>query len=722
MGMEVRVGPSVVTINQSSTFMVTRDDGAIEAGGELGLFAQDTRFVSHYEFGINRSPWTLVTGGGIAYSAARWYFTNPDVVTEGGPIAARALSMVVEREIGHGVCEKLTITNYSLAPVAFQFEIIIRSDFADIFDVRGHHLVDRGVIRSHWDERRCSLTNTYRHGDFHRRFLYRLHDTTSEPRFSNGRILFDVALEPQASWQAQADHVPIFGGDVRDPVNDYEQPVGVSPHMRAMQERWKIVTANCTSDNDHFDKSYEQSVDDLGSLRIYDQDFSEDVWLPAAGVPWYVTIFGRDSLIASLQTMMIHHPFALGSLERLAEHQATAMDDWRDAEPGKMPHEIRFGELAHFHLIPHTPYYGTADATSLYLITLHEAYLWTGDIGLLHRYRDVAERCLGWIDQYGDLDGDGFQEYKTRSSLGYHNMAWKDAGNAVVWPDGSQVDLPIGTCELQGYAYDAKVRMADVYTVLGDEQRARQLRAEAETLKARFNAVFWMEDEGTYGFALGGPEKRLVRSVASNAGHCLWSGIVPPERAKRVITRLLAPDMFSGWGIRTLSDKNPAFNPFDYQMGSVWPHDNAIIATGMRRYADATALHRVAKATLDAQAGFDRYRLPELFAGLQRDETSFPVQYIGANIPQAWAAGAIFMLLRAILGITADAPHGRLIVAPMLPDWLARVDLSNLKVGQARLHLRFWREGDQSRWALVEQRGEQTITVVDGREMGIKGS
>ncbi len=715
MGMEVRVGPSVVTINQSSTFLVTREDGTIEAGGELGLFAQDTRFVSHYELGINRSPWTLLNGGAISYSAARWYYTNPEVETEAGTLPARAIGMVVEREIGHGVCEEMTITNYSLTPVAFQFEIIIRSDFADIFDVRAHKLVDRGIIRSHWDDRRSALLTTYHHDDFHRRFLYRLHDTTSEPRFSNGRIVFDVALAPQASWHAQADHVPIFGADVRDPVNDLEQPVGISAHMRAMQERWKSVTANCASDNVHFNRSFDQSIDDMGALRIYDHDYSEDAWIPAAGVPWYVTIFGRDSLIASLQTMMIHHPFALGSLQRLAEHQATERDDWRDAEPGKMPHEIRFGELAHFHKIPHTPYYGTADATPLYLITLHETYLWTGHAGLLDRYREVAERCLEWIDQYGDLDGDGFQEYKTRSSLGYHNMAWKDAGNAVVWPDGTQVALPIGTCELQGYVYDAKRRMAEVYTVLGEDARAEQLRAEAEALKRRFNEVFWVEEEGTYGFALGGPEKRLVRTVASNAGHCLWSGIVPPDRADRVIARLLAPDMFSGWGIRTVSDLNPAFNPFDYQLGSVWPHDNAIIAAGMQRYGNTVGLHRVAKTILDAQSGFDRYRLPELFAGLQRDETSFPVQYLGANIPQAWAAGTIFMLLRAILGITADAPHNRLIVAPTLPDWLPRLDLRNLRVGDARLHLRFWREEDASRWELMEQHGEQTIEVIDGR-------
>jgi glycogen debranching enzyme len=636
------------------------------------------------------------------------------VTTETGAVPPRALGMVLEREIGHGVCEEITITNYSLARVAFQLEIIVRSDFADIFDVRNHALVDRGVIRSLWDERRNALTNIYHHGDFHRRFIYRLHDATSEPRFSNGRILFDVELAPQESWHAAAEHIPVFGGDVRDPVNAVEQPVGITAYMRQMQERWKTATTHCDSSDTHLNQAFAQSIDDMGALRIYDHDFSEDIWLPAAGVPWYVTIFGRDSLIASLQNMMIHHPFALGSLQRLAEHQATQIDDWRDAEPGKMPHEIRFGELAHFHKIPHTPYYGTADATPLYLITLHEAYRWTGDADLLARYRGVAEKCLEWIDRYGDLDGDGFQEYKTRSSLGYHNMSWKDAANALVYEDGSQVELPIGTCELQGYVYDAKRRMAEVYEVLGDQRRAEQLRDEAEKLKEQFNRVYWLEDEGTYAFALGGPEKRLVRSVASNPGHCLWTGIATPERARRVIARLLAPDMFSGWGIRTLSDRNPAFNPFDYQLGSVWPHDNAIIAAGMRRYGDTDAVNRILKATLDAQSGFDKYRLPELFAGLQRSPTSFPVQYVGANIPQAWAAGAIFMLLRAMLGIEADAPHRRLFVAPALPDWLTHLDLRNLKIGDTRLHLHFWRDGDGSHRHLVDQHGGEEVEVVEG--------
>ena len=713
MGMEVRVGPSVVTINQSTTFLVTREDGMIEAGSELGLFAQDTRFLSHYTFGINRLPWTLITGGAISYSEARWHHTNPAVTTETGDIPARALGMTTEREIGHGVCESVTITNYSLAPVAFQLEVIVRSDFADIFEVRADNVIDRGIVRSLWDERRGTLTNIYHHGDFHRRFIYRLHDTTSEPRYSNGRILFDVALAPQASWHMASEQIPVFGGDVRDPVNEVEQPVGITDYMRRMQQRWHEATTHCTSADVRFDQAFAQSIDDMGALRIYAHDFSADIWLPAAGVPWYVTLFGRDSLIASLQNMMIHHPFALGALQRLAEYQATALDDWRDAEPGKMPHEIRFGELAHFHKIPHTPYYGTADATPLYLITLHEAYLWTGNRTLLERYRAVAERCLMWIDQYGDLDGDGLQEYRTRSTLGYHNMAWKDAGNAVVHADGSQVDLPIGTCELQGYVYDAKRRMAEIYDALGEPERAATLRAQADTLRERFNAVYWLEDEGTYAFALGGPEKRVVRSVASNAGHCLWSGIAPPERAARVVQRLMQPDMFSGWGIRTLSDRNPAFNPFDYQLGSVWPHDNAIIAAGMRRYGQVSALHAVAKATLDAQAGFDRYRLPELYAGLQRTQTSFPVQYIGANIPQAWAAGAIFMLLRAILGIEADAPHRRLTVAPALPDWLPRLNLTNLRVGETRLHLRFWREDAASRWDVMAQDGPE-ITVVTG--------
>ena len=391
--------------------------------------------------------------------------------------------------------------------------------------------------------------------------------------------------------------------------------------------------------------------------------------------------------------MLIYPNFATATLEVLGGLQAMARDDFRDAEPGKILHEMRYGELAHFKLIPHTPYYGTADATPLYLVTLHEAWRWTGDEGLLSRHLRTAEACLEWIDTYGDRDGDGFQEYQTRSPNGYENMAWKDAGDSVPYLDGTLVKGPKALCELQGYVYDAWTRMAEIYDALGRPDRALDLREKARALRQRFNEVFWDETEGFYAYCLDG-EKRPVLTVASNPGHCLWSGIVPPERAARVVQRLMAPDMWSGWGIRTLSAKHPSYNPYSYQNGSVWPHDNAIIALGFQRYGFAAEAARIARDISAAASHFELNQVPELYAGVQRDAPGFPVQYLGANVPQAWAAGSAFMLLNAILGLAPDAPNGRLVVDPALPPWLPDITLLGLRLGDQSLDLRFWREGD----------------------------
>ncbi|MHB8515523.1 MAG: amylo-alpha-1,6-glucosidase, partial [Dehalococcoidia bacterium] len=354
-------------------------------------------------------------------------------------------------------------------------------------------------------------------------------------------------------------------------------------------------------------------------------------------------------------------------------------------------------------------YYGTADATILYLILLHETWKWLGDDALLDEHGETADRCLAWIDAYGDLDGDGFQEYKTRSTQGCENMSWKDSGDAIVYPDGSQVRPPKALCELQGYVFDAWMRMSEVFAHRGNDVRALELRRKAEALRERFEASFWCEDIGFYALALD-PEKRPVKTVASNAGHLLWSGIARPDHAARVVKRFFEPDLWSGWGIRTLSAENPAYNPFSYQLGSVWPHDNGIIALGFARYGFREEAARVARDISGAASYFEGYRLPELYAGIERTPGSFPVQYRGANVPQAWAAGSVFHLLQAILGIHADAPHGRLYVDPALPEWLPDVTLRGVGVGRATLDLRFWRDGARSRWDVVRHAGDIDVS------------
>ena len=359
-------------------------------------------------------------------------------------------------------------------------------------------------------------------------------------------------------------------------------------------DEWQRTVLKIDTSNEEFYRCYNQGVQDMAALRLPLKGTDHMVFVPAAGLPWFVALFGRDTLIVSLQTMIVYPEFAAGTLEVLGQYQATERDDYRDAEPGKILHELRYGELAHFKLIPHTPYYGTADATPLYLVALHAAWRATGDRALIERHLPNAEACLTWIDKYGDRDGDGFQEYQTRSTAGYENMAWKDSGDSVMYPDGTLVRGPKALCELQGYVYDAWLRMAEIYDELDNKRRANGLRKKAAVLFKKFNEAFWDEKSGFYAFALDG-EKKKVLSVASNVGQCLWSGIIAPERAGSVVKRLMRKDMWSGWGIRTLSADHPSFNPYNYQTGAVWPHDNSLIALGMRRYGFAAEAAAVAR-------------------------------------------------------------------------------------------------------------------------------
>lgn len=709
MPVEISVGPPVLTINQGSTFMVSDLDGEIAAESEQGVFASDTRFVSYYALFANGEKWVRLSSSPINYFAARVYLTNSKIATEDGEILDGVLALTVTRAVGDGIHEDLDLTNHALNAVRFDLEIAVRSDFADLFEVKQHSFVRRGRIETEWDKQAHELRISYNNRGFQRRLIYRLLESASTPHYANGRVTFEVALQPGDTWHSCCFYTLIQDDRIRHPLHNCEH-VMVGSDQDERQRRWLERGTRLRTSNEDMYRLYRQSVEDMGALRLYEHDLGPDTWLPAAGVPWFVAFFGRDSLIASLQNMVVDPTFARGALEMLAHYQATERDDWRDAEPGKMPHELRCGELAYLKKIPHTPYYGTADATILYLIVLHEAWQWLGDDALLHKYRDVAVRCLDWIDQSGDLDQDGFQEYQTRSSLGYENVGWKDAYDAVVYPDGSQVKQPKALCELQGYVFDAWLRMAEVFDVVGEPDRAVQLRRKAADLQQRFEAAFWCEDLGCYAFGLD-PEKRPIRTIVSNAGHCLWSGIAVPEHAARVVQRLLQPDMWSGWGIRTLSARNPAYNPFSYQRGSVWPHDNGIIALGFKRYGFGSEAARIARDISEAASCFVSYRLPELYAGIERKPGTFPVQYLGANVPQAWAAGSVFHLLQAILGLQADAPHKRLYVDPMLPAWLQDLTLSGLKVGQSALDLRFWRERDQMRWEVVGAQGDTDIHV-----------
>jgi glycogen debranching enzyme len=710
MPFKVQVGPPQIAIHQGQIILLTEPDGQINWPSDKGLYFFDTRLLSAWAVYANGDPWELLSGGASTYDTARLFLTNNAFVTEDGEVPDRTIGFMLSRGLDGGLHEDLDLTNHGSKPVRFNLEIAIRCDFADVFDVKSGKITRRGHIATTWSETEQCLSTVYRNRDFMRAISVSAHDSDSPAVFANGRISFEIDLDPGAAWHACLLY-DLTDGDRRFPAAlDCAHHTHRSAHADS-GEVWRQAAPRLHTSNEEFYRFYNQALDDMTALRLQMPGTDGEVLFPAAGLPWFVAPFGRDSLIASLQTILIDPAFARGALEVLGQLQATERDDWRDAEPGKIPHEMRYGELAHFKMIPHTPYYGTADATPLYLIVLHAAWRATGDRALLERHLPAAEACLSWIDDWGDRDGDGLQEFQTRSPVGYENMAWKDSGDSSRNTDGTLVKGPKALCELQGYVYDAWQRMAEVYDELARPDQAAMLRDKAAVLFREFNEKFWDETGGFYAFMLDG-EKRPVFSVASNPGHCLYSGIVPKERAARVIARLLAPDMSSGWGIRTLSALHPSYNPYVYQLGAVWPHDNAIIAAGFKRYGFAAEAGVIARDISRAAGHFVLHQVPELYAGIERNGTTFPVQYRGANVPQAWAAGSAFMLLQALLGIEPDAPRGVLHVDPVLPDWLPDVTLYGLRLGEQDFDIGFWRDGAATHFKVL--RGDATAVQPRG--------
>ena len=700
MALEITVGAQKLVINHGAGFIVSEQDGQIGWPTDKGFYHADTRLISTWMVFADGVKWELLNSGNITYYAARVFLTNGALPTSSGVVPARTLGMTIGRSLSGGLHEDIDIVNHGRDAVRFNLEILVRSDFADLFEVKSDHVVRRGRMTTEWSQRRSRLTTSYVNGDFRRDISISARRTKSRPVYANGRISFDVKLEPGGGWHTCLLYEITDGEKTHRPPHNCIDHCLDSPLARGLAD-WQGRALKLRTSNEEFYRFYHQAVEDMAVLRLPQWGDNRMELVPAAGVPWFVGLFGRDSLIVSLQNAIIYPDFARGSLDVLGRLQATERDDYRDAEPGKILHELRTGELAHFRLIPHTPYYGSADATMLYLIVLHNAWRTTGDRELLERHLHTAEKCLSWIDDYGDRDGDGFQEYQTRSSAGYENQGWKDSGEALVYPDGSLVKGPKALVELQGYVYDAWLRMAEIFDFLGKPKRAEVLRDKARKLFARFNNAFWDEKSGFYAFALDG-DKKPVLSVASNPGHLLWSGIVPPERAAKVVRRLMEPDMWSGWGIRTLSSDHPAYDPHSYQNGSVWPHDNGIIAQGFRRYGFAAEAAQIARDVSAAAGFFMQHQMPELYAGLQRSRTNFPVQYLGANVPQAWAAGSCFALLQAMTGVQPDAPSGKLYLDPALPDWLPDVLLRDLRVGRRLFDIQFWRDGEETRWEVVK--------------------
>ncbi len=540
-------------------------------------------------------------------------------------------------------------------------ELIFDADFADIFEVRAGPV--RKVGRVHIEQiEDYQLCFVYRRGSFYRKTCIDF----SEEAIVHGKVAtFRVSLPSKGIWKTCVIVIPILGPSTVEatkcvgellgsPFEQYkprEAPAMAVPEGAPDKPLVNIPVIN--TDHSGIVQAYRQAVDTLRALLMVQDDRYYSL---AAGMPLFMAIFGRDSIISAIQTKLLGTELMIGTLHTLAKFQARVHDKIREAEPGKFPHEVRRGELSVLEIVPHSTYYGSVDTTPLFIILLWEAYQWTGDLDLLRRFLPAAEAALVWIDRYGDIDGDGFVEYQRTTHKGLRNQGWKDSKDAIAFGDGTLAEGPIALVEVQAYVYYAKRKMADIYRLLEDLPQANKLDQAAQILQNQFDEAFWMEKEGYYAIALDG-RKRQVDSIASNPGHCLWSGIVPPQKASRIVERLMAPDMFSGWGIKTLSAEMVRHNPQSYHNGSVWPHDNSIIAAGFARYGFTKEAREVALAILDAAVAFPKHVLPELFAGYPRRTLSSPVPYLEANVPQAWASGAIIYLLETLLGVTPSGDH-----------------------------------------------------------------
>jgi glycogen debranching enzyme len=583
---------------------------------------------------------------------------------EASPDQAHGFFFRDTRSIGDGFHEDVTVINHGGEPLAFELRLDAGADFADLFEVKDA-LQKKGENSARVEG--DTLVLAYRRGDFVRETRIR---ASSEADVDERGLTFHLRIDAHSEWSTCIFVQPVTteAKAIKYRHDDEE----AKPNIGMSLAEFLANAPRLETDWDPLEHVYERSLIDLAALRFETTLFPGQP-MPAAGLPWFMTVFGRDSLLTSFQALPFVPDLAETTLRVLAKYQATEVDDFRDAEPGKILHEIRFGELTHFDERPHSPYYGTADATPLFLVLLDEVERWTGNAELVRELEPNARAALEWINRWGDRDGDGYVEYERRNKeTGLENQCWKDSWDSIRFADGSIAKGPIATCEIQGYVYDAKIRTARLARDLWDDEAlADRLERDAEELKRRFNDDFWLEERGFYALALDG-EKRPVDSLTSNAGHLLWSGIVPDGRAQRVAEQLVGEQLFSGWGVRTMADGEGGYNPIRYHNGTVWPHDNSLIAHGLARYGFRDEAARVALATLEA-ATFFRYRLPEVFAGYRRGRTSFPVEYPTASSPQAWATGTPLLLLRVLLGLEPDGDELR--SDPHLPDTIERIEL-----------------------------------------------
>jgi len=662
------VNGGLVQILDGNTFVVSDSRGDIEASltDPTGLFSFDSRFLSSWILTVNAQRLNPLSVDDLQYFEARFFL----VPGTGTVYVDSKLSVIRRRAVGDGFHEELTILNHDEKPADLKVRIDAASDFADLFEVKDA-LEKKGKYST--QVRNGSLHLRYERGTYKRQTTI---SASAPAKLDRKGLTFDVHVEPHASWTTDLDVVTAAGAGGTYIRPKYERGERrARPNMERSLERWLEDAPRLECDWDPLKVTYRRSLVDLAALR-FAPPISGGRSLPAAGLPWFMTMFGRDSIFTSLQALPFTPELAATTIQALGDWQGSRVDDFRDEDPGRILHEMRYGEMTAFEERPHSPYYGAADATPLYVVLLDEYERWTGDRKLVRAFEREARAALSWIDDYADLMGNGYISYQRRNEqTGLENQCWKDSWDSISYRDGRIPGFPRATCELQGYAYDAKVRGARLAReIWKDPQLADELERQAADLKRRFNRDFWVDDGEYFALALDN-EGRQVDALTSNNGHLLWSGIVDKTKAKRVADHLLGPRLFSGWGVRTLADGEGRYNPIGYHVGTVWPFDSSFVALGLRRYGFKDEAATIAAGILDA-AEFFGGRLPEAFGGYERSLTKYPVQYPTACSPQAWSTGAPLLLLRTMLGLEPQGDH--LIVDPALAPKIGLVGLLDI--------------------------------------------
>ncbi len=673
-----------------------------EGMGEQGIFYEGTRYLSEMSLRLwNERPLLLSS----TIESSNFLFTadlaNLDV-SRGESVAIHrgTLHLLRSRFLWHGVAyEELEFMNYGMEALRVPVSIYFAADFADIFEVRGTTRDRKGRQLDEETDSDCIVLAYEGLDNVLRRM--RIHCSPAPDRIMGPEMRFDLELKPK---QVRGFHLRM------ECQNGAASPSLAYSQARSRAYKEMNVSAESFpqihSSNSRFNDWMNRSVADVQMMTIGNSERN----YPYAGVPWFSTVFGRDGIITALQTLWIDPSIAKGVLEFLAETQATEVNESREAEPGKILHELRHGEMANLGEIPFARYYGSVDATPLFVMLAGEYYQRSGDKALIQHLWPNIQAALQWMDDYGDIDGDGFVEYAPHGNKGLIQQGWKDSNDSVFHADGSLAEPPIALCEVQGYVYAAKLAASHLAGELGDQKTCTRLESQAAALRDKFEEAFWCEDLGLYALALDGYKKGVCRVRTSNAGHTLFSGIASPEHARKTAHSLLEPDFFSGWGIRTLASGEPRYNPLSYHNGSVWPHDNALIASGFGRYGFRNLAGRVMLALLDVSSFMELHRLPELFCGLERRRGEGPTLYPVACSPQAWAAAAPFMLIQACLGLTIEGARNRVVFErPCLPEGIPQLSIRGLRVGPASVDLFFERQADNVRVQVLEKKGEVDV-------------